>query len=850
MHVMSEFPIPALRDIRTRSRIKKFLNLAALSGAAIALQHAPIPLGANMELLIGSVFAWWACRIHGVPWGIALGFASAGQTYFLWGHGFGALAMGLEIPASLLIRWLLLTRIRESRSRQYRSPSIARLRALTTALYWLVAGMPLVFFTYGAGLGMPFEDQVSVGVKQSLNGIANVMLADGLYVLSGFFVPRVRGLIARRFSSATIFLYLAGLALAVLVYAVATVGGGMFARTSIGVLDKEFDVVAEAYAFVMRRHALDAQEKLASAIDLGSDTLDGFPAAGLVFQRDGAGEWQLERGDLAGEDLVLVRQGVAEKRFVVATSEGLLVLAKFGAFMAGRYVHRNEINQGLLRNLSSMLFGYRMEMEHQADSSEYWRQLRSPNGELWLVTPKSVSSRMAGWREGTFVHLSDANDWLYGRLTVSASTEEYLDMMRGYQFGLLLTLLLTMCATGILLVIFAGFFGRQSEVLRDSVDGDVHLGGSYLTAESRALLLELQKVKRRWRFAAQAAQQNAALITKIAEASHALFVVFRLPDEVIYSNLRPATFVDAISHRLLSEIRSQSPEHDEGREYWRLQHVVHREDGSVTNISWTVAEETDGLLVATGFDVTEELEELQVKAQESKLLSMGELAAGFAHEINQPLNIIKMSCSNLKRRLIKGGAEEGLVDKANRIDAQVDRASQFVLNLRRLAKAQPHTIKPVALKDLVCSIGALIKNQFALHGVRLAIELEEDLVVLGDQSLLDQVLLNLLTNAQESVVRRLGESLLPEGMIFVRATRDDDKTISLTVEDNGEGLPQGNVDLIFEPFFSTKDAGTGLGLSLSKRIVEALGGRLTAEAIDGGARFRITLKEASVPVLV
>ena len=849
---MSESLVPALRNTRTHRRIKKFLQFAALSGAAIAVQHAPIPLGGDVHLLLGSVFAWWACRLYGFPWGIALGVASAGQTYFLWGHGFATLTMGLEIPGSLLIGWLLLKRVPEPRSRQDRLLSIVRLRALMTALYWLVAGLPLVFLTYGAGLGMPFDDQASVAVKQSLNGIANVMLADGLFVLSGFFSIRTRVLISRRFSSAAIFTYLGGLALAALVYLVATVGGGLFAQISVGVLDVKLDQMTVAYAEVLHRRALHLRDELARGIAVGGGPISGLSAAALVFQRDGAGDWQLQRGDLAPDDLSLVREGAAAGRLVVATSNGLLVLAQSGGAMAGEYIV-TEIGSGgrgdWPRTVGQSQYAYLSARAYDLHRAAYRPLIdNGTQGSLWLVGPGTRNPRMLALRQSRYVHVSGAYAWMHGRLKIEVGTREYLAMQRGYQLGLLLTLLLALCGTGALLFALASFFERQSLTLRDSIDGKNRLGGSFLTSEARALVLALHRAQQRWSMAAKAATQNADLLASVAEASHASIICMRPSGEIVYTNLQPAASARQCAANLLREAGPLSSDVSDTGSFLRTRQVVHKDDGSVVTMSWNMTREGSGLIVATGFDVTQELEELQARAREKKLLSMGELAAGFAHEINQPLNIIKMSCANLKRRLIKGGAEKGLVDKASRIDAQVDRASQFVLNLRRLAKAQPHTIQAVALKDLVCSIVTLIANQFALHGVRLKIEIEEGLVVDGDPSLLDQVLLNLLTNARESVVRRLEQCLLPEGMIFVRANRNDDNTISLSVEDNGEGLPEGDFDKIFEPFFSTKDAGTGLGLSLSKRIVEALGGRLEAEAIVGGARLRVTLKEASIPV--
>ncbi len=222
--------------------------------------------------------------------------------------------------------------------------------------------------------------------------------------------------------------------------------------------------------------------------------------------------------------------------------------------------------------------------------------------------------------------------------------------------------------------------------------------------------------------------------------------------------------------------------------------------------------------------------------QSEKLATMGQLLAGVAHELNNPLTVI-LGYSGLLNGRLKGGPMEGA---AEQIEAAAQRCGRIVRNFLALARKHPPERRRVALNQLVSESLELLAYPLGVDGVEVTLELAEDLPALwADAHQLQQVIVNLLTNAQhamrQSPVRRL-----------VLGTRHDAERgrVVLRVADTGPGIPPGIRARIFEPFFTTKPIGqgTGLGLSLCHGIVDSHGGSIAIEDVAGfGAVFRVEL---------
>jgi signal transduction histidine kinase len=229
--------------------------------------------------------------------------------------------------------------------------------------------------------------------------------------------------------------------------------------------------------------------------------------------------------------------------------------------------------------------------------------------------------------------------------------------------------------------------------------------------------------------------------------------------------------------------------------------------------------------------------------QASKLATLGEMSTSVAHELNQPLNVIRMAAANVRRKISKGTADpEYLNDKLVRIEDQTARAAEIIDHMRMFGRNAKEESEPVDPRKMVTNALGLVGEQLRLAGIEIVTELPQDCsLISGHPILIEQVLLNLLTNARDAMAERDGES-----KITVRVF-EDDKGVHITSEDTGGGIPEDVLGRIFEPFYTTKGIGkgTGLGLSVSHGIIHDMNGTIVADNIDDGARFTITFPSVS-----
>ena len=229
--------------------------------------------------------------------------------------------------------------------------------------------------------------------------------------------------------------------------------------------------------------------------------------------------------------------------------------------------------------------------------------------------------------------------------------------------------------------------------------------------------------------------------------------------------------------------------------------------------------------------------------QSSKLATLGEMATSVAHELNQPLNVIRMAAGNSRRKISKGIADpEYLNDKLKRIEEQTARAAAIIDHMRMFGREAKERPEPVDPRNVVMNALSLMGEQLRLAGIEIATELPEDCSFISGHTIqMEQVILNLLTNARDAMAENDRES-----KITLRVF-EDDKGVHIISEDTGGGIPEDVLSRIFEPFYTTKEMGkgTGLGLSVSYGIVRDMYGTIIAENIGYGARFTITLPIAS-----
>ncbi|MDX2092413.1 MAG: ATP-binding protein [Kofleriaceae bacterium] len=242
-------------------------------------------------------------------------------------------------------------------------------------------------------------------------------------------------------------------------------------------------------------------------------------------------------------------------------------------------------------------------------------------------------------------------------------------------------------------------------------------------------------------------------------------------------------------------------------------------------------------VVAIGQDQSqiEALRDQVMRAE--RLATLGELAAGVVHELNNPLTSITVYAEYLVRKLEAQGAEETDVEKLRRIGASAQRILRFSRDLVQYARPSGRDLEPVDVSQVVRQSVSICEHLIERGGIELAIDVDPQLPALHAVSgQLEQVFINLITNAVHAVDQG--------GKVIVRAISEGPAAILLEVADSGPGVPDGDREKIFEPFFTTKPdgKGTGLGLPIVRNIVEQHGGEISVVRSElGGASFRVVL---------
>ena len=226
----------------------------------------------------------------------------------------------------------------------------------------------------------------------------------------------------------------------------------------------------------------------------------------------------------------------------------------------------------------------------------------------------------------------------------------------------------------------------------------------------------------------------------------------------------------------------------------------------------------------------------------SRVTMLGELTASIAHEVNQPLGAI-MNYANACRRLLAADPEERIkVDQAlAKIAEDAQRASDVIARIRALSKKKPTEKTSVAIKDLIDDVVAVANYEMRARGITVRVDLATELPRLQvDRIQIQQVLLNLMINGAEAM-----ESLAPKDRIMeisVRSRSQNIPALILCIRDHGPGVQRADESRLFMPFYSTKSQGLGLGLTISRSIVEAHNGNLSLVPSEGqGATFQLLL---------
>ncbi len=248
-----------------------------------------------------------------------------------------------------------------------------------------------------------------------------------------------------------------------------------------------------------------------------------------------------------------------------------------------------------------------------------------------------------------------------------------------------------------------------------------------------------------------------------------------------------------------------------------------------------------GTLIYTS-KVKEQLEKQErFSFHNAKLASLGQLAAGVGHEINNPMAIVKGHTSFLKKYIDQDTPNrEKFNESLNIINLAVDRVTTIVKGLKTFSRSDMGDFTTFNMSVMLFETVDMLKEIYVKEAVSIEVDIESDLYIMGDRGRLQQVIINLFSNAKDAMKGKFNKIILTAKSSF--------GSVEIWVRDNGAGIPDDIIDKVFDPFFTSKgvNEGTGIGLALSHQIVVEHSGKLEIESTGvNGTTFYISLKQAA-----
>ncbi len=227
-------------------------------------------------------------------------------------------------------------------------------------------------------------------------------------------------------------------------------------------------------------------------------------------------------------------------------------------------------------------------------------------------------------------------------------------------------------------------------------------------------------------------------------------------------------------------------------------------------------------------------------ARVARLSTMGEMATGLAHELNQPLSAIANFARGCLRRLRAGDVTPAdLIEPLEEVCEQAERAGEVMRHVRDFVRKSEPRMTAVDINQIVRSVVKFTELEARQHETVVSLDLAPSQPrVWGDSIMIEQVICNLVRNAMEA----LAETRSRRREVMIRTVPHGDDVVEIEVIDTGPGIDGAVIDQVFDQFFTTKTEGVGMGLSISRSIVESHGGSIRAESRAGGATFRFTLQ--------
>lgn len=805
---------PALRPGRTAAVV------AVLAALGVCGNHLGLQASYSVTFLFGSIFPLVAVALFGPAWGVAAAVVAATRTWLLWHHPWAIIIFGCEAA------WVGLALRRERRS-----------LLLADSLFWLCAGTPLVIFFYGGVMGIDAPGTMVIVLKQGLNGILNALVASLLVEhlpLRRWLLPGAR----ERGAPVAHVIFHAAAALLMAPTLVLT-----FLSDNRESAEREARLVArmraeteEVHAHVEEwleryvqgaaaiaeagqrgglRQGPELQAELARLLALFPDFHNGYVADGgartVAFVPP-----TNERGEpTVGLDFS-DRHYFAELKRTGAPVVSDIFMARGGVFTPVFSISAPVVEGGALR-------GFGLGAVNVDRLAGHLRPAGGEEGVLVTLVDRQgnvVASTDAGRRP--LAAFSDppvgrgafGGPWLHVPRPGPA-----LPSMKTWTEAVYLTRSLIE-RTGWQLVL-----ERPAAPLRHAAyEATIHnlglVAGLYLVA-----LLIATVVSR----ALSSTPRTLAAISRDLPA--------RIEDgrEPEWPSSRVEELGDLIENfrHTASALRERIRAIQEANA--RLEARVEERTRELSEKTRQLEELNQSLEARIGQAVTELRSKDRMLIAQGLQAALGEMLGNISHQWRQPLNALGLVVSNLRDESRHGGLDAAQVEKAA-ADAQrlIQKMSSTINDFRDFVRPGKERSAFSALQQVTTTLG-LLDPTFRSAGIQLELQAEQDAELFGVPNEYSQVLLNLLSNAKEAI-----QGARPGGGRVTLRLSVRDGLGCLTVRDDGGGVPPALLERIFEPYFSTKEGGTGIGLYMSKQIVErSLGGRLEVRNVEGGAEFTV-----------
>ena len=863
-----------------------------VGGAAMGLNFLEVQLGWGLHFIFGNALIFAFLRVAS-PRAIIMAAAFASFcSVMLWGHPWA---------------WLIWTV--EAAVLAYAARRTSPVRA--DVLFWLFLGIPLLALTYGWLMGMDRTSLMLVIGKQAVNGVLNVALGEVLYLLFLIITVRRRRLRSPTVSiEATFqtFTMLTILVPTIIYLSVDAPNRETEARDAVAsrLEDRTFVVSAkldnwhqaqEAAIRALVHEAIETAEPNQSTVDRLRGSFDAI----AVIAPDG-GLRMLAGPRLPGDRALLASVAASAQREEVPTLLArsdpagalrllLAVPQNDGSGMTAFALLRREAlarvlgGQDQIGDLDLYLLGpdglpllvvSAGGAIFPGDRALPPQVLAQASRQTVAVGPRTYgNSLMSDLKKASMLRAIAAPGLPGWQILAGVSLEPGVLRARQEQSVMFLTLFGLIVA---MMVLSATLAKRLEISLRRiaRAAAEVTLAGTRPDRVDSLVISELNDISVNVAIAdTQVTQERSALVDYqrrlLSIATHAPVVVYALGrsgrsdgrllyisdsvEKMLGYRTLEARTIGWLLRKIHPEDRAryeaaiaQLQEGDaielEYRMRHRLGHWVWIYDTiALASDPYFKRSETVGLMI----DVTDRKAAAEQLVQADKLAGLGQMVAGIAHELNQPLNFIRLAVDNLKERAARNMLDkERLVQKLEQVGGHVDRAAAIIQQMRVFGRTSTEPPRPIALIATVNAVLTMVRPQLASHGISVDnAGMDPAHTVWARPNLLEQVLLNLFLNADHAIRMRMEEEPDLEGLITL-STRREGQALFLIFDDNGTGIAPEAIKKLFDPFFTTKPPkeGMGLGLSVSYEIIRDLGGEISASNNGNGARFTIRLVSA------